>query len=89
MYKDWLQRRLTIEEAETQNMVLDSRIGPKPVPFGFMNEQWKALIARMVEGDGLWEFRSPAEYWENLCGREGIALVRNGEVIDAMVTLMN
>lgn len=89
MYKNWLQRQLTIEEAETRNMVCDSRLGNEEVPFGFMNKEWKTLITRMIEGDELWEFNSPEDTWENLCGRAGIALVRNGEVIDTLITMMN
>jgi hypothetical protein len=89
MDKDWLERRLTIEEAEARNMVQDNRLGNEAVPFGFMNKEWKTLVARIVEGDELWEFNSPEDTWQNLCGRAGIALVRNGEVIDAIVTFMN
>ncbi len=87
--KDWLQRRLTTEEAEARNMVIDSRLGPKAVPFGFVNEKWKALLAQMADGDELWEFTSSRDTWENLCGREGIAGVRDGEVIYEFVTLMS
>jgi hypothetical protein len=49
----------------------------------------KALLAKMVEGDELWEFSSPQEDWDALAGRAGIALVRNGEVIDTEVHLMS
>ena len=89
MNKDWLQRRVTVQEAERQNMILDDRLGAEAVPFGFMNEKWKAFIAQMVEGDELWEFTSPADTWQNLCGRQGIAIVRNGEVLSSLVTEMN
>jgi len=89
MDKDWLQRRVTVQEAEQHNMILDDRLGPEAVPFGFMNERWKAFIARMIEGDELWEFTSPADTWQNLCGRQGIAIVRNGEVLSNLVTEMN
>ena len=43
----------------------------------------------MTDGDELWEFSSPAEYWENLAGREGVALVRDGRPIAHVVALMN
>jgi hypothetical protein len=89
MDKNWLQRRVSVEEAEQQNMILDDRLGPKAVPFGFMNEEWKAFVAQMVEGDELWEFTSPADTWQNLCGQKGIAIVRNGEVLSSLVTEMN
>jgi len=89
IYKDWLQQKLTIEEAESKNLIFDSRLGAKGVPFGFGYAAWKALIGQMIEGDELWEFVSPADTWQEQGGRAGIVLVRNGEVVDAIVTLMN
>jgi hypothetical protein len=44
---------------------------------------------RMQVGDEVWEFNSPAHFWEHLAGRAGIALVRNGEVLDSIITSMN
>ena len=43
----------------------------------------------MQPGDKLVRFASPAASWEDLAGRAGIALVRDGNVIDAFVTMMN
>ena len=85
----WLQSQTTIDEAEAANMVKDDQLGPDPVPFGFINEEWKELLKQMQEGDELWEFESPPETWENLAGRKGIALIRNCQVIAYIVTLMN
>jgi hypothetical protein len=82
--KDWDTRRVSIAEAEAEHMVTDKR--PEPVPFGFLNQEWKALLAQMIEGDELWLFRSSPESWATLRGREGIALVRKGEVIERVVT---
>lgn len=78
-----------MEEAEQRHAVHDERLGPEPVPFGFLHEQWRALLDGMEEGDALWEFRSPREMWENMMGREGIALVRDGTIIQCMITVMN
>jgi len=89
MLEQWLQRKLTIKEAEDENMVHHHQLGHKGVPFGFQNSEWQELLAEMIKGDELWEFCSPAETWENLCGREGIALVRNGQIIRFIVTRLN
>ncbi len=43
----------------------------------------------MRPGDTILRFESSAASWEDLSGRAGIALVRDGEAIDAIVTLMN
>jgi hypothetical protein len=85
----WLQSQTTVEEAEAANMVKNDQLGPDPVPFGFINADWKELLDQMQEGDELWEFKSPPETWENLMGRKGIALIRNCQVIAYIVTLMN
>jgi hypothetical protein len=87
--KEWLTRRVTVEEAESANMVQNERLGPDPVPFGFINHRWKQLVARMAPGDELWEFSSSPESWANLAGRSGVALVRGGEVIDSIITEVN
>jgi hypothetical protein len=85
----WLQRQTTVEQAEADNMVSDQDLGPDPVPFGFINKEWRELLAQMQEGDELWEFESPPETWENLAGRQGIALIRDCKVVAVIVTLMN
>lgn len=89
MTRDWLIKQLTVQEIEALHSVRDERLGPDPVPFGFINDRWKALLAEMQPGDELWEFRSPPESWMRLSGRAGIAVVRNGEVVDSLTTAMN
>jgi hypothetical protein len=39
--------------------------------------------------DEIWEFSSSLESWQHLAGRAGVALVRDGTVIDACVTVLN
>jgi hypothetical protein len=87
--KDWLQKRLTIAEAEAAHMVRNDWLGPDPVPFGFVNHKWRALLAEMQEGDELWEFSSSPGSWQHFAGRAGIALIRHGEVVRSIVTMMN
>lgn len=89
MHEDWLDTQVTVAEAEADNMVQDDRLGPDPVPFGFDNDKWRGLMAQMQDGDELWEFVSPEESWKALAGRAGIALVRSGEVVESIVTMMN
>ena len=87
--KDLLKKRYSVEEAEAENMVSDPRLGDSPVPFGFRNTEWCELVVKMQDGDQLWTFSTSDESWENLAGRAGIALIRNGEIIDSIVTEMN
>jgi hypothetical protein len=89
MVKEWLQNKITPEECETKHLVRDERLGPIPVPFGFQNKKWLEFKRRIQKADELWEFSSPPETWAHLSGRAGICIVRNGEIIDSMVTAMN
>jgi hypothetical protein len=45
--------------------------------------------AEICSGDELWTFRSPPDSWQLLAGRAGIALVRDGKPIKAIITMMN
>ncbi len=58
-------------------------------PFAGLNAEWEAMKARLQPGDELWTFASSKESWRNLAGRAGIALVRNGQIIERLVTMMN
>ena len=50
---------------------------------------WLRLVKKAVAGDRFYRFSSPQEDWDFLCGREGIALYRDGQVIDCIVLIMN
>ena len=39
--------------------------------------------------DEFWTFASPSESWRRLSGQGGIALVRGGECIDHVITVIN
>lgn len=84
----WLQNKVTVEEAEDPNGYYDI-FSRDLAPLVRPSSQWDALVARMIEGDELWTFRSPKGTWRHRRGREGIALVRNGLIINAIVTMMN
>ena len=49
----------------------------------------KRFLLRYVEGDEIWSFSSSAESWGDLAGRQGYALVRNGQAVAHVVTVMN
>jgi hypothetical protein len=90
---DWLVTQLdlvTIEQQHTRDDPERANLQPESkLPFGFMNPEWVRLKQKMERGDQLWEFSSPADYWANLAGSGGIALVRNGKVIDTLTLIMN
>ena len=43
----------------------------------------------MVANDEIWDFDSPGDYWDSLCGRSGVALVRNDKIIYTITSEMN
>ena len=87
--RDWLQRRVTVADAEAAHMHAVPRCGADPVPFGYLHRDWVRLLSRMREGDELWEYDSPPETWGYLCGRAGYAVVRQGKVVAVLETEMN
>jgi hypothetical protein len=91
--KAWLDKKVTIAEAEAEHPgIRDERVQRFPdaaKPFGFKNGQWEAIKAAMQPGDELWTFVSPKESWENLAGRAGIAVVRDGNPIMVLTTMLN
>ena len=81
-----LTRKLSIEEAEAENLYSDPASGTSAVPFGFGNRQWRELVALWRDGDELWEFTSSPASWEHRCGRAGFTLLRNGEELACVFT---
>ncbi len=47
------------------------------------------LLDLMVPGDELWKFSSGAESWGQLAGRGGYVILRNGEHVAHLTTMMN
>jgi hypothetical protein len=91
--KEWLQQQITVAEAETAYPgITDDRVKNFPdaaKPFGFRHAEWEALKTHMQPGDQLWTFMSPPKSWEDLAGRSGIALVRNGAPVEVIIGAMN
>lgn len=85
----WLTERVSIEEVEAAHAVRHARLGPDPVAFGFQHEQWERMKRDLQPGDELWEFCSPPDTWQNLCGRKGIAIVRDGTIVAHLTTALS
>ena len=84
-----LTRKLTIEQAEAENLYPNPAAGADPIPFGFCNRQWNELLAQMRDGDELWEFTSSPASWDGRSGRAGLTLLRNGEEVAYVFTSMS
>jgi len=91
--RSWLNEKTTVTEAEAANPGIRDgraeRFANAAKPFGFQNRRWEELKALVLPGDEIWTFSSPAESWERLAGRAGVALVRDGVPIRVIFTMMN
>jgi hypothetical protein len=81
-----LWKKTTVVETEAHPTCL--RTGELK-PFGYLNDQWEAMKAKLQPGDELYRFSSSRESWAHLAGRAGIALVRQGNIIATVITMMN
>lgn len=72
----WLTSVTNVTEVETEYSLVN-------------NSLWNDLITLHTEGDEIWNFCTPQSYWDSLCGREGLALVRNKKVIFVVELTIN
>jgi hypothetical protein len=83
---DWLLRQLPIEEAENRHLY-------KGVPFGVDNAKWQELRTMVVNEPKmqLWYFCSSPKTWTGfpLCGMEGYAAVKDGKIVDFVLTAIS
>ncbi len=77
---DWLTHPTTVEIQESLHTY-------NGVVFGCCNAEWCELLSKMKPTDRLWEYDSRT--WRHRCGRCGVALVRDGRIIDSFITKMN
>lgn len=86
MAKQWL-KRLTVEQAEADN---SGEIQGNAVPFGVKNSEWVRLVSKIRSGDQLYAYReSPPRHsraFKNAIPSEGVALVRDGDVVAQVAT---
>jgi hypothetical protein len=50
---------------------------------------WQKLQRQARGGDELWAFSNPPSTWRKLGKCSGFALVRDGEIVDSVVTTKN
>ena len=88
--REWLIKKVALENCERDHTTRIS-LGDSQsvVPFGYQNEKWVHLKSLMQANDEIWDFESPGDYWDSLCGRSGVALVRNDEIIFTITSVMN
>jgi hypothetical protein len=66
----------------------DMRSIPR-LPSSWMGEAWHDFKAEIRAGDLIYFFTSDKASWRALIGREGYALIRDGKVVDMLITAMS
>jgi hypothetical protein len=74
---EWLGRKTSVEEAEAEFTKGDGRLHPETL------DKWRSLVSKMQSGDELRYFSSPGPF---LAQYGGYALVRDGTVVDSIMT---
>lgn len=52
-------------------------------------EKWNDFTSGMIESDEIWFFSNSKAEWASLAGRSGYAIVRDGKIVAAEITLMS
>lgn len=84
--KEWLTAQTTLQEIMATCNNEDPQVAA--VANHYLN-QAAPLFQQMQPGDELWNYSSPSGHWANNQGDAGLAIVRNGEIIDSMCMVRN
>lgn len=52
-------------------------------------EPWKTFTSKIQQFDEVWFYKLPTEFWKELRGCQGYVILRNGRVIDNIITIRN
>jgi hypothetical protein len=74
--KEFLTKKLHIEDFDSYDWQMPKKL-------------WLEMKQQIRQGDELWQFTTLPKTWENLHGRAGIALVRDGRIINSVVIVMS
>jgi len=92
---EWLEKELEKEAvlAELDQSIQSyeealNRFWNKNIPekAGGQLAWWKAFRSNIQEEDVLWWFSSPKKTWDQAMGWAGFAIIREGQLVDAIVT---
>lgn len=91
---EWIRFKIAIEDVDRDPLpIVRDSVDPEPFKWSDVGlrgwSKWERLKNCMVEGDEIWSFSSANGSWENLCGRAGVVVLRQGRPIGDIVLLMN
>ena len=79
---DDLQERLSIQDIEARERVIDPLGAVPELPFGHLHSAWKGFLEGMSPDDALWSFSANWTRWGRKELRHGYVIVR-GDIIGA------
>jgi hypothetical protein len=82
----WLKYQINTIEFLSNRLVSFPEIGIRDYQVDLENVN---LLQNLQSSDELWIYSSPKEDWDTLCGRAGIAQVRDNQIIDSYGIFMN
>jgi hypothetical protein len=81
---------LNIEEAfKLESQELHGKLIDSDEKVVYKPKSWDSFIQKMMPGDELWFYRFPDEYWMNLMGQQGYVILRDGKLINTLMTVRN
>lgn len=80
--RDDLQERLSVEEIEARERVIDPLGSVPALPFGHLNSAWKTFLDGMGPDDAVWSFSANWTRWGRKELREGYVIVC-GDIVGA------
>jgi hypothetical protein len=82
-FMSWRRDRTDVAKVES-SPIFDNK---KPLTDSF--REWKEMKSLIRPGDELWTFDSPQQEWDRHMGWQGLLLIRDGELVEVVVTAQN
>ena len=76
-------------ETTYKGVVTTETVESKDLLYITQYERYLKFKEKYQDGDIVVYFKSPLYTWHSLCGREGFAIIRDGIIIDKMITMLN
>ena len=81
-----LVRKVSVQEAEDLERVVDPLGAVPDLPFGFLNAAWQNFLDQLTPIDSLWILSATAMNGSRMEKREGYAIVRFGWIMRTLLT---
>jgi len=88
-----IEREVTQEEATEIYLQDLARLFEVPADYDRIKKKiepgWRKFLLKIQKGDTLFLYNTPQEYWNNMSGRKGFLIKRNGKMLEHLLILQN